>query len=143
MQQCEQRGVAAHAPSTGTSAIRRAHNGPTQVAVCHARRAPAEIDRKAFPKRRHARGREKEQPVDGQMCSSLIMFIFTSVCDKFRFHSAQLGSYFTAKHIYSAALRNLLRGAAAPQPASIKTAPAEASGWLMRDPGEGDIMQCV
>lgn len=46
-------GEGAHAASAGTSAIRRAHNGPAQVAqvaVCHARRAAAQIDRKGIPK---------------------------------------------------------------------------------------------
>lgn len=51
--QREQHGGAVHTPSARTNAIRRAHNGPAQVAqvaVCHVWRAAAEIDWEAFPK---------------------------------------------------------------------------------------------
>lgn len=100
-QQCEQYGTV-RTPGTGTSVIRRAHNGSAQVAqvvVCHALCAVHEIEWKAFPQSwqspQHVcvkkpsvcvfcvcvwgveTGSENE-PVNVQMCLSLIICILYS-----------------------------------------------------------------
>lgn len=83
---------AVHAPGTGTSAIRSAHNGSVQVAqvvVRHALCAAREIDWKAFPKSwqspKHLcvcvfhlteNRRGATEPFNSQMRLSLIMFLF-------------------------------------------------------------------
>lgn len=71
--QREQHRGAVHTPSTGTNAIRHAHNGPTQVvqvAVCHVWRAAAEIDWEAFPKCTEHK-EEKNSSQSTARCASL------------------------------------------------------------------------
>lgn len=108
-QQCEQYGTV-RTLRTGTSAIRSVHNGSARVAqvvVCHGLCAAREIEWREYPQSwqspKHVfekplcvcvvcvwekeKNRSENEPFNVQMRLSLIICIFTSAENKFKFYS--------------------------------------------------------